>query len=375
MIRDATEKYKRCPFCYKTINFDAEICPFCHKVLIEKFQNESDNFKKDTNEEIPYDTQTEAKQVIYHRHFTFNKKFLWLIGGVVLAVILLVLFIKPKPVTYQLGYLDTRFGLSNDEAISIINDAAQRWNNAAQKNLLKYDPHGKVTINFVYDYRQEYVDAEKKVKAEYSYLSSIESSLNAELYQVNQEKSQFNSDSLALNNDLNSLNNDIVALNKKINYWNSLGGAPPGIYEELNSERKELNSRNKELQSRSSQLDKIQVKTNEEAQDYNKKLADYNKQIDEENAKLSALYDEFSKHQNNSPETDVGEYYSNTISIYSFDDNSELRVTLMHEFGHALGCEHAQSANSIMYPNINGSKVNMQDPKPSAEDLDLLGRH
>ncbi|MES2006929.1 MAG: matrixin family metalloprotease [Patescibacteria group bacterium] len=44
------------------------------------------------------------------------------------------------------------------------------------------------------------------------------------------------------------------------------------------------------------------------------------------------------------------------IYIYAYQDKTELKRTLIHEFGHALGLGHVENENSIMYPSNNTSQ-------------------
>ena len=373
------ENFKICPFCHSQIPSDSEICPFCHRVLVERFINEpsTENFETDLKEDFSDKNIPETHKVT-GRHFSkFRKKIPWILAAIVSVIILSILFIIPHPIRYRLSSLDQRFGISSDEAIATINDAAERWNNVAEKKLFQYDPNGSVTVSFYYDYRQEFVDAEKKIESEYNYLSSMEVSLNAELNRIDGEKYQVSLDRNNLNIELNILNKEIDDLNKDINWWNSLGGSPPGIYEGLESKREELNSKRKKLYSEATQIDQRSTVINKEVDAYNAKLSDYNKRVDERNAKRDKLYAEFKQKQNNSEETTFGEYHEGThsIIIYSFSDKSELLIILMHEFGHALGYEHAESKNSIMYPRLDESAVDRNNPQPSAEDLELIKHH
>ncbi|MEX2013071.1 MAG: matrixin family metalloprotease, partial [Candidatus Levyibacteriota bacterium] len=46
---------------------------------------------------------------------------------------------------------------------------------------------------------------------------------------------------------------------------------------------------------------------------------------------------------------------NNTITIYFASNYSELIHTLTHEFGHALGMQHVENSQSIMYPYTTSS--------------------
>lgn len=65
-----------------------------------------------------------------------------------------------------------------------------------------------------------------------------------------------------------------------------------------------------------------------------------------------------------------GQFKGKQIFIYEFSSIDDLRLTLAHEFGHALGLKHTHNPKSLMYPRIKE-----QDPKNfqlTATDLALL---
>lgn len=47
---------------------------------------------------------------------------------------------------------------------------------------------------------------------------------------------------------------------------------------------------------------------------------------------------------------DQGLYYTEGIDIYYFEDEDDLRITIAHELGHALGIGHTDDPATLMYP-------------------------
>lgn len=47
---------------------------------------------------------------------------------------------------------------------------------------------------------------------------------------------------------------------------------------------------------------------------------------------------------------DQGLYYADGIDIYFFEDKDDLRITIAHELGHALGIGHTDDPATLMYP-------------------------
>jgi uncharacterized protein YlxW (UPF0749 family) len=259
--------------------------------------------------------------------------------------------------------------------LQVVNDSAERWNKAAQKELLKYSPSGEVTVDFVFDYRQEYLNAKKEIEKEYSFLPAEKNALDYELQSINNQNTQLSYESEELDLETDKLNEDVSAYNSKVNYWNRSGGAPTYVYSELENERKELNTRKSQIQAKLQELKGREKTLDNETDKYNAEVDAYNKKVNEEKVKMDSIYDQFLKNQNYSAETELGEFSGSVITIYAFDDSESLRLVLMHEFGHALGAEHAQNKSSVMFPLLNDISIDKTNPYPSAEDLELIGRH
>src|SRR5689334_13773789 len=59
-----------------------------------------------------------------------------------------------SPITWRVGELDARFGLSKEELLSVMERAEAVWESASGKDLFRYEEDGSMPINFVYDERQ-----------------------------------------------------------------------------------------------------------------------------------------------------------------------------------------------------------------------------
>ena len=67
---------------------------------------------------------------------------------------------------------------------------------------------------------------------------------------------------------------------------------------------------------------------------------------------------------------DKGIFNGKQIVIYEFSSIEDLRLTLAHEFGHALGLGHHDDPYGLMYPIMQ--KQNLDNFALTSADFDLL---
>lgn len=235
------------------------------------------------------------------------------------------------PVQYKIGSIDPKFGLNNNQVAQDVEDATQIWEKASGKNLFESSANAKLTINFIYDSRQ---------------------ALNSKIDQLNGQISQQGS---SLKSDVAQFKTDSIAYQQKlkdfadtVDKYNSEGGAPPDVYDNLIKQQNELKS---------------------EADALNKRARDLNISADDYNANVSVLntdVNQFNSAIAKKPEEGLYDGNDDTITIYFADKKDELTHTLAHEFGHSLGMDHVSGATSIMYPLTTNSLT------PTSQDLSEL---
>jgi hypothetical protein len=68
-----------------------------------------------------------------------------------------------EPITYRIGTVDARFGLSRQEFADSASKAASIWARPFGRSLFREEPRGVIEVNLIYDYRQEAVDKLKRL--------------------------------------------------------------------------------------------------------------------------------------------------------------------------------------------------------------------
>ncbi len=236
-------------------------------------------------------------------------------------------------IAYSIGSIDSRFNVTSDELLTDAKAAANIWNTTQNKQLFVYDSNSTFTINMVYDSRQA--------------LTSEITQLNSDL---KQKQGDIDPKIAAFKKKQEDFEVKVNQLNQQIQYWNSRGGAPKEEYDKLVSSQRELQVEAKSL--------------NEEAQSLGQSTQEYNLNAQ----KLNQTIDNYKQVLQFRPEEGLYEQEGakRKISIYIDISKDEFLHTLTHEFGHALGLDHIDNENSIMYPQTTTVL------QPSSEDTAAL---
>lgn len=226
------------------------------------------------------------------------------------------------PISYRLGSVDPRFGLTDQQVISDIKESENVWESNINKNLFEYKTDGDIEINFIYDQRQLLTNQ----------INELDTNVKNQQKNLDPEIAAYKNRAAEFNNKMNQLNTDIES-------WNAKGGAPPDEYDKLKNRQAELEQESKNLQA-------IATSLNQSTAQYNNKVGELQQTVNTFNQAITA-------------EPEEGEYiYDNgvqTINIYFVNTKDELIHTLAHEFGHSLRIGHNENELSIMYPLTNTS--------------------
>jgi len=262
-----------------------------------------------------------------------------------------------NPIEYRIGTLDPRFGVTQNDFLKDISQASNIWGNAIGRKLFEYNSKGSLTINLVYDTRQQ--------------VTQQANTLNINITQTNQTalsvKQQYTSlkDSYTMaqqeyTDQLAQFTQAQATYNSSVSYWNSKGGAPANEFATLTDEKNALLVLQNSLEQKRQQVNQL-------ADEINALIDKYNLLVDHINTDVNTI--------NNNGLTgtqfEEGVYISDIsgtrIDIYQFDNQISFIRVLAHELGHALQLPHNNNPNSIMNP-INQS----QNLTLSPDDLQEL---
>ncbi|MFA6047976.1 MAG: matrixin family metalloprotease [Parcubacteria group bacterium] len=261
-----------------------------------------------------------------------------------------------KPIKYSIGNVDSRFNITQADLQNTILQAENIWEKPIGRNLFEYDPNSQFKINLVYDDRQERTQESAKLE---NTLGKLESSHEQIIGQYNNLSSAYKKRLDAYNKAAADYEKQLKKYNDEVDSWNKKGGAPPDVYDNLKKEKKDL-------QDTFSTLEK-------ERKVVNSLIGQTNNLVEQEKNIVSNYNSNLSSYQNKYGEPvqfDKGVYDGTKIDIFQFNEIGDLRLTIAHEFGHALGIDHLENPQSLMYYLMG--EQDLSNPQLSTEDIAAL---
>ena len=252
---------------------------------------------------------------------------------------------------YRIAEVDPRFKLSPEQVQSISQQAAQIWKEGTGQDYFVYDPNAQLEIHLIYDQRQS--DSEQSRE----HLSQLQS--NQQTW-VDKKKrlDQVEQDLLWSKQLLDQKKQQLDQQIQQFNQEQKFAQQNPDQFRQ----RKETLQQNVQI---------LQL----EISQYNQKIAQLNGQIGELNAldqQLDASVQQY-KQRFQPHMFHKGLFNGKQILIYEFESEADLRLTLAHELGHALGLAHNDDPKALMYPIMKDQDLLHFQLTPTDREL-LLNR-
>jgi len=259
----------------------------------------------------------------------------------------------PAPLAYSIGEIDDSFDVSFDDVRLALSDAESVWEDATGQNLFIYDPASSFTVNFIYDERQQFTDAEGSFKEKLDQTQSVSDTISETYSRL---VATYNDLQITYSDQVESYERRLAAYNAQVAQYNEDGGVTEDVFDSLQKRKEVLDVEQDSLNQLAQELNTLVKKINDIGNRGNVLVETYNKGVQEYNNTFGE-----------SREFTQGTYSTDRrIDIYTYASNDELRLVLAHELGHALSLDHVTNEQSVMYFLIG------EQPKefsPTDEDM------
>jgi hypothetical protein len=263
------------------------------------------------------------------------------------------------PLRYRIGKVDARFGVSRERLLVLAQEAVQVWGSPLHATLLVYDSTAPLHINLIFDDRQERWLEASRLRRDLAASDEATDRLGSDYEGRVQIQSEMEG---RLERHRADWDRRLQAYNDRVNSWNDKGGAPAEVFAGLERERTTLDAERPKLEEEADAL-------NAYARETNRLVGTHNEIVDRGNDAIRS----YNERHDTSATFHKGAFdpARATIDIFQVEGEADLRFTLAHEFGHALGFPDTNGdPNSIMHHTIGDQDKNHL--VLSAEDIRLV---
>lgn len=246
-------------------------------------------------------------------------------------------FKKPcsQVIGYRIGTFDSRFDISKDDFLRLVNEASSLWSNKHGSTLFVYNDQGPLTVNLVYDGRQERTKENKLLANEITNTKEAAEAIET-IYE--KDKITYTQQAEQHTQEVSTYNAKFKSYDARVVEHNKHGGATKEEYDRMMLEKEELTKESLRLEENRKTLLALVEAINIKIKKHNEFIAYANSLIQESNTFGAKKFTE-----------GIYNPATKSITIYQYTDFIKLKRVLAHEFGHVLAIGHTKDKESIMH--------------------------
>ena len=252
-----------------------------------------------------------------------------------------------QPLGWRVGQIDPHFELNASQLEREVRRAAELWNEAAGRTVLSRDEQNGFPINLVHDQRQQRAaevnrlqDELRRLEAE---LERRQQTLDADQARQTQRREAYEQALSRYESNLREHNREVEAANR--------GRADARTLEQIRQQAETLQQQRRQLQQQQQELQRHQQTIGRHTDTYNELVERYNAQARQLTRASRQAAADSGEYRADITRDHRGNMISisREIDIYFFFDRHDLRWTLAHELGHALGIGHVAHPDAVMH--------------------------
>jgi len=260
-----------------------------------------------------------------------------------------------KTLHYRIADIDPRFHLSQQQVLELTQQAAKIWEHETGQQNFIYDPEAEFSINLVFDERQQ--RSKDRVQS-LRQLQQDQQQWKDQNQQLQQIKAEIQQTSALIAHKQAQLNSQFQQYNQDVQRFNQQRSSSKVLADQFAQRQAALQQQSLALQQEIQQHNQRTRQLNQDIQSLNQN----NQQLVASANQFNQIFQPRLFHK--------GHFNGRHIMIYEFSSTNDLRLTLAHEFGHALGLAHTDDPSSLMYPIIQ--QQNLQKFALTDSDKDLV---